>query len=100
VNLEKHYMTIKTLDNMPRILFWTIDEVLLVVGQFFLGIFIGNLWLTFLGFVLRYVYMKVKKTMPTGTLSHRIYWLLPSSALRRLKIINRLPPSHCRESIL
>ena len=90
--------TIKTLDNPPRVLFWSIDEFLFMAIPMFLGIALGCIYLVPGGLLLKWGYAKVKKKMPFGSFKHRIYWLMPTSCLRRT--IRTLPPSHNREYLL
>lgn len=89
---------LKTLDNMPRVTFWKIDEFLCLAVPLFLGIAFGSLLAALSGVILKQLYSKFKRKMPFGLFLHRIYWLLPTWSLKGM--IKTLPPSHQREFIL
>ncbi|MFQ5729705.1 MAG: type IV conjugative transfer system protein TraL [Waddliaceae bacterium] len=90
----------KTLDNSPRVLFWTIDEFAVLAVPVFLGVLMGSLLVMSLGLVLRAIYTKLKKRCPKGTLMHRLYWRLPQKAFNRAGILKRIPGSHHRKFLL
>jgi type IV conjugative transfer system protein TraL len=91
---------LKNLDNPLRVVLWDWDEFLVMVSGVFLGISLGILSLTFLGFVIKPFYSKVKKRFPRGALVHRLYWNLPTQSFRRMGKFNNMPASHIREIVL
>ncbi len=88
---------IKTLDNTPRVLFWGVDEFLLMVGPLFIGMAFGYLSFMLLGFVLKRFYNRLKKRYPRGHFQHIVYWKFPIYALKASGVLKRFPPSHYRE---
>lgn len=95
----QHQKIYKTLDNVPRVLFWPIDEFLVLVIPMFLGVLIGSFLLMVLGIALKPFYMKAKKAFPKGSMIHRLYWRLPKSAFNRFNVLKRLPESCLRRFI-
>lgn len=97
---ERQHATIKTLDNFPRVLFWSVDEFVCLAAPLFFGICFGFIYLVPLGFLLKPVYVRIKKKMPKGSFIHRIYWIFPTSSLKKMGVVKQVPPSHYRELIL
>jgi len=90
----------KSLDNPIRILFWSMDEFLVLATPFFLCLCFGNVLFLLGTVVAKPLYAKMKKKFPRGVFKHHIYWNLPKRALEKMGKIKRLPPSHCRELLL
>jgi type IV conjugative transfer system protein TraL len=95
---QQTHPTIKTLDNLPRVLFWEIDDFLCLACPIFLGIVFGCLSIALAGLVIKPIYGKIKRKMPCGTYKHRIYWMIPTRVLKGM--IKTIPPSHNREYLL
>lgn len=98
--MAQEFCIIKTLDNTPRLIFFKIDDVAVVIIPFFIGMFFGLLWLMPLGFVLVFFYGKLKKKYPRSILQHYAYWTLPKRMFTTSGIFKNLPPSHKREYTL
>lgn len=94
------HIILKTLDNSPRILFWDLDEFLVMIAPLFIGMIVGSFLVMVSGILLKPAFSKAKRRFPRGRLQHRMYWLLPTKAFRRFGMIERLPASHIREFIL
>lgn len=47
---EENYRVFKTIDNMPRILFWGADQFTIIFAPIFLGIVIGGFFCTLRNF--------------------------------------------------
>lgn len=94
------HLVIKTLDNQPRILFWGIEEFLIMAIPPFIGLLLGNLWVMLGGFALKPLYNRLRRKLPRGAIRHRLYWHLPKSAFKGAGILRNLPPSHIRELLL
>ncbi|MBB63437.1 MAG: type IV conjugative transfer system protein TraL [Waddliaceae bacterium] len=90
---------IKTLDNQPRVLFWDVDEFLVLFLPLLLGIGIGSILIMLLGIPLKFVFSKTKSKRGVP-LKHRMYWMLPSDFLRKRKGIHNFPDSHIRDIVL
>lgn len=88
------------MDNTPRMLFWEIDEFILMAAPFFLGVAVGSVSVMLSGIVLKKFYSRWKKRCPRGVLRHTIYWNIPTHSLRVLGIFKRLPDSHERNFIV
>lgn len=97
---NQQHVTIKTLDNSIRVLFWSVEEFLCMVIPIFAAIFFFIIWLALASIVLKMLYKRIKRTMVRGAISHRLYWILPHGALKNLGMITKFPPSHYRELIL
>lgn len=97
---KNHRRIIKTLDNMPRFFFWGMDEFILMVTPFFIGILLGSVLLMILGIVLKPFYTKLKRRYPNGFLKHKLYWNIPKSVFSKMGIFKKLPPSHYRDLVL
>jgi len=94
------YIVIKTLDNTPRVLFWGVDEFLILVVPIFLGVLLGSFLVMTLGPVLKTLYTKSTKRFARGALKHKLYWMLPRQAFRGVGILKKIPPSHLRDLVL
>lgn len=90
---------VNTLDNPQRILFFRLDEFLLMVTPFFLGLLLDSLLVLCLGFALKIPISRFLKAMPRGSVSSRVYWMLPHATLAKRGKFSSLPPSHIREFI-
>jgi conjugal transfer pilus assembly protein TraL len=95
--MNERQLMFKTLDHPIRILFWTIDEFLVMAIPIFLGLCFGSIILILAAAILKPCHSKIKKKLPYGTLKHLLYWNLPMKKMGRLK---RLPSSHFRELLL
>lgn len=91
---------IKTLDNSPRILFWDMDEFLVMVLPMLVGIGCGSVSMMLLGFAAKPLYRRYKSRNRNGVLQHRIYWIFPHSSLKQSGLIKKLPASHQRDYVL
>lgn len=94
----KHYI-FKTLDNPPRILYWPIDEFLIMIVPVFFGIVFGCFPLM-LGAFLKAPYTRFKKFLSYKSILHYAYWYLPTSYLQVAGNFKKLPSSHTREYFL
>ncbi len=82
----------KTLDNSPRVLFWRLDDFIVFTSTFWLGMLFGNIWLMLGGFILKWVYGKIKKQLQHLNVWALLYWnfqigwnCFPPSYKRRLR---------------
>lgn len=98
MNIEKKHQLYKTLDNPLRVIFWSVEEFLLMVIPLMIGFMMASPFILLSGFFLKYAYSKFKKKFPV--LKHMLYWHLPTGRLRKQKIIKNLPLSHIREFFL
>ncbi|PJD94543.1 MAG: type IV conjugative transfer system protein TraL [Parachlamydia sp.] len=96
MNLENSFVVIKTIDNMPRVIFWRMDEFIVMILPFFIGVCLGSILVTISGPFLKYFYTKTLKKYPTGTLQHRLYWNLPKDAFEKSGKLKNIPGSHLR----
>lgn len=99
----ENYRVFKTIDNMPRILFWGADLFSIIFAPLFFGIIIGGLFALFaalMGPLLGYVYWKFTKKYHRGTLRHILYWNLPQKVFVRNGKLKTIPPSHIRDYTL
>jgi type IV conjugative transfer system protein TraL len=94
------HILINSLDNPKRILFFRLDEFLILAVGFFLSIAFGNALFLVGGAVLRFFYKKFVVKMARGALQSRIYWHLPYAMLAKQKKFRTLPPSHIRRYFL
>jgi len=97
---QSTYQLVNTLDNSPRILFWRLDEFLVMVAPALIGVAIDSAILAFSGILLKYLYSQLIRSRPRGVLRHLAYWLLPCEFMRWSKRYERIPPSHLRELLL
>ena len=95
MNDPKHFI-FKTLDNPPRVLYWPVDEFILMIAPVFFGIVFGSL-LLMLASLLKIPYVRFKKALGHSSLVHYAYWNLPTSYLKRLGHFNSLPETHERD---
>jgi len=98
--MQDHQYFYKTLDNPIRVLFWTVDEFLILITPLFLSLCLGNVFLLFGGIILKPCYSKIKRKFPNGLFKHKLYWSLPHNFLERTGKTKHLPPSHVRELLL
>lgn len=95
---SKHFI-FKTLDNPPRILYWSVDEFILMIAPVFFGIVFGSL-LLMLAALLKVPYARFKRSLGHSSLVHCAYWHLPTDYLNRIGHFKSLPPSHERNFLL
>lgn len=88
-----------TLDNPKRILFWTLNEVLLVFLFFLLGI-VFNMLIFLLVFPINAVYRRLKRKFPKSSFRHKLYWHVPHVIFIKSGRLKNLPPSYIRDLIL
>ncbi len=94
---RQHYI-FKSLDNPIRILFWNVDEFLLIVIPFFIGLIFGSVVVSVLTIsIVIYLYKKFKKRYRKLYFSHLMYWNLPTGKMKKIGIYKSLPFSHIRE---
>ena len=97
--MDKH-LVLKTLDDEMRILFWSVDDFLVITVPLFLGILLSSFCIMLSGLFLKYCYTKLKKRFPHHSFKHKLYWTLPTKAFNRRGLIKNLPASHIREFLL
>lgn len=97
---NSHKIIIKTLDNMPRMLFWGIDEFVIMFAPVFLGIVMGSVVVMVSGFFAKYFYSKQRNRFPRGYIRHVLYWSLPKDVFIKFGALKQVPPSHVREYTL
>ncbi len=90
---------LNTLDNPKRILFWTMDEVLLVFIFFMMGL-IFNIFILLLIFPVKMFYGKLKRRFPRGLFKHKVYWNMPHKVFIKSGRYKNLPPSYVRDILL
>jgi type IV conjugative transfer system protein TraL len=93
----QQHVTIKTLDNSLRMLFWTIEEFACMAIPIVAAIAFSAIYLVLASLILKVGYQKITKRIERGVIAHRLYWMLPYTALKRLGMVTNLPPSHYRE---
>jgi type IV conjugative transfer system protein TraL len=96
VNYEDHRI-VQNLDNPKRVLYWTMDEVGIVMLPLVMGILLGQffLWIT-ISIVGLLTLKRVKRKIGgRGMITRAMYWYLSV----RNKDLKRVPPSHIREFI-
>lgn len=101
--MERRNVILKTLDNQPRIVFWSLDEFLimalpLVVGLLFKG-FLGIV-VMLSGFPLKKIYTRLLKGSKTKSIKSAAYWFLPKKQSEKLLGTSNLPDSSQRELLL
>ncbi|MGE3556307.1 MAG: type IV conjugative transfer system protein TraL [Candidatus Obscuribacterales bacterium] len=89
-----------TLDNKPRLLFWGIDEFLLMAAPILVGLATGKLIFALAIFVVRPLYTRMKRRFPKGSLKGYLYWHLPHTVVKRIGMFRGVPPSHIRRFFL
>lgn len=65
----------KTLDNVPRLIFWRIDEAFTFIIPFMLGVLFGSLWLVIGSFVCALSYRKIRKKNEELSFRALSYWV-------------------------
>ncbi|MFI5343138.1 MAG: type IV conjugative transfer system protein TraL [Chlamydiales bacterium] len=85
------------MDNTPRMLFWGIDEFVIMVSPFFIGLLVGSVPVMLSGFFLKGFYRRTKKRYPKGAIRHSLYRNLPHWFFKQSGVFKRLPPSHKRD---
>jgi type IV conjugative transfer system protein TraL len=65
----------KTLNNMPRLVFWRIDDALVMIIPFALGILFGSILMVFGSFIGAYFYRKLRKRNGNINIKAWIYWI-------------------------
>lgn len=85
------------MDNTPRMLFWGVDEFMVMAIPFFLGIIFGSVVIMLSGFVVRNFFCRWKRRYPKGVIVHVFYWKLPTQAFMRFGAFKSLPHSHLRD---
>jgi len=89
-----------TLDNTPRLLFWGVDEFLLMASPILLGLVTGKLLIVFPALLLKPLYTRMKRRFPKGSLKGYLYWHLPHGVTTRMGMFRKAPPSHIRRYFL
>lgn len=90
------YQVPRTLDDPGRILWWDVDQALLVCMFLVFGMVAGYLLIGMItGLSIGWVYGKSKSGRHKGYAIHLMYWFMPSGVLG----LRRTPPSHHRELI-
>lgn len=97
---ENGRMTCKTFDQSIRILFWTLDEFIILIPMCLLGVFLHSLFLLCFAIALKAIYTKVKKNRRHRHLTHYLYQYFPTLICQRLGFFEGIPPSHLKEVIL
>lgn len=86
----------KHLNDPPRLLFWTMDEALLLFVPIFFGTIAHHFVLGLCaGPVLQQCFKRIKGHEGESLLLRYAYWMLPSEVLP----FRAMPPSHKREYI-
>lgn len=65
----------RTLNNMPRLVFWRIDDVLITLVPFSFGLLIGSFSVMLGSFVGTYFYRKIRKQKGSLNVKALIYWV-------------------------
>lgn len=94
------HVIIKTLDNPPRMLFWDLDEFLVMITPFFVGMILSSILVMVSGFFLKIAYSSLKKEGQKGPIRHRAYWLIPQGVNRSCGVLKKIPGSHIRRVVL
>jgi len=81
------------IDTQPQILWWELDEVIVLLLSIFAGIVTRQLTYFLIGgFIATYFITKLKSGKSKGYVFHWLYWLgIPSFQFRNV------PPGHYRE---
>lgn len=98
--MENKKTILKTLDNPMRIIFWSMEEFLIMIVPLFLGFMLANFFVLLSGIVLKIIYAKFKNKSTQRYFKHVLYWHLPTNNLKKQGIVKNLPPSHIREYLL
>ena len=65
------------LDRPVRLLFWSIDELIVMMFPFIIGIFTGSFLVVIAGFVVYRLYRKHKRRYSSKYVKAFLYWYLP-----------------------
>ncbi len=65
------------LDRPVRLLFWSIDELIVMMLPFLIGIFSGSFTVIVVGVVVYRVYRKNKRRTSSKRIKALLYWYLP-----------------------
>lgn len=65
----------RTLDHMPRLVFWRIDEALMLIIPFALGVLFGSLSIIIGAFFSGWFYKKIRKRWKEINIRALIYWI-------------------------
>jgi type IV conjugative transfer system protein TraL len=66
----------KTLNNIPRLVFWRIDDAFVFLMPFTLGVLFGSLLLMGLGVLSIWLYRSIRKRNQSMNFNALMYWLL------------------------
>ncbi len=69
------------LDRPVRLLFWTLDEIAVMMLPFFMGLLMGSVVVMVGGLMLYRVYRKYKKRLSLSRFQALFYWYLPGQWL-------------------
>lgn len=97
---KQFHVITKTLDNIPRFLFWNIDEFILMVTPLLIGIIASNPLLMLSGLGLKMAYVRLKKRFFAGSIKLILYWYFPTKAFYCMGVFTSLPQSHVRFILL
>jgi type IV conjugative transfer system protein TraL len=97
---ESLRMTCKTFDQSIRILFWALDEFLILIPLCFIGIVLRSLLLLGLAISLKAIYTQIKKKCRHQAFSHYLYRYFPTTICQKFGYFEGLPPSHLKELLL
>jgi len=93
MNNQKFYIP-KHLDDPPRFLLWTMDEAIILLAPFMLGILFSHILIGIvIGLCMLFAIKKLKGIEGQNILFNMVYWYLPIYHLKRT------PPSCVREFI-
>lgn len=93
-------MTCKTFDQPIRILFWTLDEFLILIPLCFVGILLRSLFLLGLAISLKAIYTRITKKCRYQSISHYLYHYFPTEICQKFGYFEGLPPSHLKQVLL
>jgi type IV conjugative transfer system protein TraL len=65
----------KTLDNTPRLIFWPVDEAMMLIIPFMLGVLFGSLLIVLGSFIYAFSYRKFRKKNKEHNFKALSYWL-------------------------
>jgi conjugal transfer pilus assembly protein TraL len=83
----------QTIDDLPKVLFWDMDQAMVFVLLFGIGIAMSQaMTFSIVGFGLAWVFGQFKSGKHRGYARHLLYWHTPSSLGMK-----RTPPSAIRE---
>lgn len=94
MSMNRHFI-LNYVDTPLRLLLWTVPEILMLIGPFFLGLILEQLTLGFVTSILYfYGYKKYQQKFGKGQFHAVKYWYFPTDG--RFKT---LPASYLREYI-